>query len=171
MTIQPLGIEGPELLALNMDMEAANQGPVGMAAVGRVTLNRTRRKFESDGTIEGTVLGDNQFSWTQYTMVGGVYTKVAHTPAQEIARVHKLYAAASLEHGWPDVLALAEQVMAGTYHALGYDLLTDDTVAYFNPKLVKKDPPWAKPSCLVARIQDHWFYRDPGPGAAAARAA
>ena len=51
-----------DLLTLCVLQEAGNQVPDGMAAVARVVLNRTRRKYASDGTIAGTILGHDQFS-------------------------------------------------------------------------------------------------------------
>ncbi len=66
--------------------EAGNQVPDGMAAVARVMLNRTRRKYASDGTIAGTILGHDQFSWIDFAMKGEVYRRVAASPPMALRR-------------------------------------------------------------------------------------
>jgi len=53
----------PDLLAISTIMaEAGNQPLEGMTAVGEVIRNRAARKYNSDGSIIGTILGPFQFS-------------------------------------------------------------------------------------------------------------
>jgi len=53
----------PDLLAIaTIKAEAGNQLLHGMQAVGEVIRNRTKRKYNSDGSIIGTVLRPFQFS-------------------------------------------------------------------------------------------------------------
>jgi len=53
----------PDLLAITTILaEAGNQPFEGMVAVGEVIRNRTRRRYNSDGTIMGTIMIPYQFS-------------------------------------------------------------------------------------------------------------
>ncbi len=147
-----------DLLTLCVLQEAGNQVPDGMGAVARVVLNRTRRKYASDGTIAGTILGHDQFSWTEFAMKGGVYRRVATDGAQELARVARLMTEAKAETGaWSTCQHVAWAVQQGSYHGSAYDKLTDDTVLYDNLALAR--PAWALPSKLVVAIPAHTFFR------------
>lgn len=148
-------------LTLCVFKEAQNQPQDGKAGVAKVVLNRTRRKppFFSDGTIRGTILRPSQFSWVEFDMVGGHYTKVAHTPAEVEARVATLYAEA-LTHRlvWAACADPAESVLGG--HYIGgdaYEELGDGALQYCN--LAVSQPPWATPDKLISKIGQHSFFR------------
>lgn len=159
-----------ELLALNVYEEAAGEVPDGQAAIARVTLNRMHRQFFSDGTMTGTVLRKDQFSWawfgfeTLHTGVGVAdqahqeYVRLSHTTTEALALAEDLKDMAS-----PRVLAgcaaIAAQVVLGTYKGPLYDQLTDDVMNYCNPRILKNPPAWAIPEKLVCSIGHHDFYR------------
>ena len=146
------------MLTLCVIQEAGNQVADGMAGVARVVLNRTRLKYASDGTIAGTILGHDQFSWTEFAMRGGVYRRVATDGAQEMTRVASLMAEAKAERGaWSVCQLVAWRVQQGVYQGTLYDKLTDDTVLYDN--LALAHPDWAIASKLVVEIPAHSFFR------------
>ena len=159
--VQAMPASDAAWLTLCVYEEARNQPQDGKAAVAKVVLNRTRRKppFFSDGTIKGTILHPSQFSWVEYDMVDGHYTKVAHTPEQVEARVGKLYTEATSHHlVWSACADPAASVVAGTYvGGPAYDELGDDALLYCN--LAVSQPPWATPEKLICRIGAHSFYR------------
>lgn len=157
MTAQPLGIEGPQLLALCVYEEARGEIDDGKAAVARVVLNRAKLKYASDGSIEGTILHPNAFSWTEFDMVGGVYTKVAHTPEEQAARVRARYTLAQNNAAWTTCKNIAARVLSGAYDTPSYRLLTDRTVLYYAPAACKA-PDWAKTDNLVAVVGRQWFF-------------
>lgn len=159
-----------DLLALNVYEEAAGEIDEGKAAVARIVKNRMARKFFSDGTMVGTVLAKDQFSWayfgfvTRHTGNAGVdksvqeYVRMAHTitEAQGLAE-------ALLKRALPRTLnkcaSIAQAVMGGTFRGPLYDLLTDDAVSYLNPRILTRLPKWAIPDKLVCSIGHHDFYR------------
>ena len=147
-----------QYLALNVLKEAGGEIPDGQAAIARVTLNRMRLKFFSDGTIAGTVLRKDQFSWAYFDMVNGVYTRVCWTPQEAQARANVLYNSAPSGQ-IAKCLTIAGAVFAGTYRGTLYDQLTDDAVLYCNPAILTKSPAWAIPSAKVCSIGHHDFYR------------
>lgn len=157
MTAQPLGIEGPELLALCVFQEARGEIDDGKAAVARVVLNRTKLKYASDGSIEGTVLHPAAFSWTEFDMVDGKYVKVAHTPDAQAERVRACLAQAVKSPAWATCKNIADRVLAGTYDTPTYRLLTDATVLYYAPAACRA-PAWASTDNLVAVIGHQWFF-------------
>lgn len=147
-----------EALALNGFQEANIDPDDGLAAVVRVTLNRTRLRYESDGSIQSTVFWPNAFSWTQWEMEKGHYTKVAWTEAETQARAAKLLAEAKDAAGaWARACRIAEAVHAGTYRGPDYDKLTDATVLYLNPAISRAF--WATSRNFVCRIGRQDFYR------------
>lgn len=158
MTTEPLGLEGPELLALCVFEEARGEIDDGKAAVARVILNRTARKYQSDGSIEGTILHPAAFSWTEFDMVDGKYVKVAHTPEQQHARVLACYARALKSPDWVTCKMIADRVLSGAYDTPNYRLLTDEVVLYYAPAACKT-PAWASSDNLVAKIGHQWFFR------------
>lgn len=156
-----IGIEAPDLLALCVFQEAGNQPDDGKAAVAKVVLNRTRMKYGSDGTVEGTILRPNAFSWTEWEMQNRAYVKVAQTPAEQVMRVRSLLVLSQKALGWALCQRIAQEVTAGTYVGSAYAAVTPDTVLYYNPAATKGVPYWAKPENHVCTIAQHWFYRDP----------
>lgn len=166
------------LLALNVYEEANLEPDDGKAAVARVVKNRMALKFFSDGSIAGTILARDQFSWAWFgfeTIHTGIgvnqqskqeYIRVADTLADaEGVAVDRydLAAPAALFH----CNVVAQQAFGGTYKSTSYSLLTDDTVLYLNPRILTHLPTWAIPAAKVCSIGHHDFYRSLPAGAIA----
>ena len=160
-------------LCLCAFQEAAGEPDDGVAAVVQVVLNRTRLQYASDGTIAGTIECHAQFSWTEYAMENGVYTRVARTPADEGARIRQLLTTSqNYPTAWARVQYITGAVQAGSYIGSAFANITTDTVLYLNPKISERQA-WQIPQNFVCTIGHHDFYRDPprsGPVAAAADA-
>ena len=146
-----------DLLALCVLEEAGAEVDDGKAAVARVIFNRMRLKYSSDGTIAGTVMKYDQFSWAWFSFVNGHYTRVADTVEQATAIAERKLAAA-LPGAIANCGRIAQEVQAGTYHGPLYDKLTDDAVLYLNPHILHRLPSWATPDKLVCVIERHFFY-------------
>lgn len=148
-------------LALVIFDEAKGEIDDGKAAVGRVVLNRTKKHYSSDGTIQGTILSPNQFSGFYFDMVGGVYTRVCHTLEEAAVRAtHKLAEAQTHTATWVSCKNIAAVLLHGHYQGgAEFNHLTDDTVLYYNPAAVSHTPDWATPSHFVVKIGHHQFYR------------
>lgn len=161
-----------QLLALNVYEEARGEITDGKAAIARVVKNRMARLFFSDGTVAGTVLKKDQFSWAWFDFVTRVtgnaavdklakpeYRRVAATRegAQVIAESKLLKVAPKLFAACDHIAA---EVMAGTYRGPAYDRLTNDALSYLNPRILTRLPKWATPSKFVCRIGNHDFYRE-----------
>jgi spore germination cell wall hydrolase CwlJ-like protein len=157
---EPVRLDGPTLFALTVWMEARGESQDGRAAVALVYLNRTRRKYHSDGTLEGTALAPAQFSDFWFSMVDGHYTRVARTRDEAMARAVKKLAEARKNLAlWNACQAVSLLVRDGNYDGgPEYEKLTPDTVLYFNPAICKA-PAWADPKKRVATIGHHVFYR------------
>lgn len=146
-----------DLAALCILEEAGGESDDGKAAVARVIKNRMERKYESDGTLAGTILKWDQFSWAWFDYVRGSYRRVAWNEAQALQIAQQKYIQAStvaLLH-CSDIYG---RVMDGLYNSPEYAQLTDDTVLYLNESLVHL-PPWAIPSKHVAKIGSQDFFR------------
>lgn len=139
--------------------EANTEPDDGVAAVCKVILNRAARHYQSDGTIQGAIFHPAAFSWTQYEMVVGHYTKVAYTSIEILARAEKLLAEARMYNkAWMRCSDISGHVVDGTYMGPDYSKITSDTVLYVN--LAISHPVWALPEKLVANIGRHSFYRN-----------
>ena len=146
-----------DLLALCVSTEASNQPPDGMAAVYDTIRNRMRMRYQSDGTLAGTVLHHNAYSAFGFNFPHGGYEPApdAYTPE----RVAKMLAAAKASRVWSKICSVIVSVDAGHYvGGEGYDRLTPDTVLYVNPTI--SHPDWATPAAFVTVIGQHSFYRD-----------
>lgn len=162
-----------EAMALNVYEEAGGEITEGRAAIARITLNRMRRRFFSDGTVLGTVFAKDQFSWAWFgfevvhTGVGvhdlahREYVRLAHNLTEALALATDLQDMAP-PHALAECASVAAQVAAGTFNGPLYDRLTDDAVNYCNPRILTKLPAWAIPSALVCSIGHHDFYRAGG---------
>jgi spore germination cell wall hydrolase CwlJ-like protein len=153
-------ITDADLLALCAFEEANLEPDDGLAAVVRVVGNRMARRFQSDGTVAGTVLhGDGAaFSWAGFAMQDGRYVRVASGAAQLAARAESLLAAARrFSAAWARAGRIAGQVTAGCYAGPAYAALTDEAVLYLNPALASA--PWARADRWVCAIGRHVFYR------------
>ncbi|HWA30024.1 MAG TPA: cell wall hydrolase [Rhizomicrobium sp.] len=159
-----------DLLALNLVMEAGLEPDDGKAAIARVVKNRMARKYESDGTISGTVLKRDQFSWAWFdfveshsgTSVHGhsakKYVQVCYSDADALARAEGLLARQPLP-ALVHCRDIGARVFAETYRGADYDRLTDDAVLYLNPRIVSDMPDWAAADKLICSIGRHDFYR------------
>jgi hypothetical protein len=159
-----------ELLALNVYEEARGEIPDGQAAIARIVKNRMALRYTSDGTIFGTVLAKDQFSWAWFgfeTHHSGTathplnvksYERIAHTLTEAEGVAQDM-----LDLAPADLLVacgiIAQEVMNGTFSGQFYDYLTDDAVLYLNPRILTKLPVWAIPDKLVCSIGHHDFYR------------
>lgn len=146
-----------DLLALCIAQEAGGESDDGKAAVARVIKNRMALKYESDGTLAGTILKYDQFSWAWFNYVKGRYTRVAWNTVQATAIAQSKFNLSS-----PQVIAycaaIGARVMNNLYDSPEYTQLTDDTVLYLNTALVHL-PDWAVPAKHVCRIGAQDFYR------------
>jgi spore germination cell wall hydrolase CwlJ-like protein len=150
-------MDDPTILALCAFEEANLEPDDGLAAVVRVVLNRQRLKYQSDGTVHGTVYWPNAFSWTEWQMIAGRYTKVAHSPIEVAQRSNALLETAQGYHtAWARAQRISAAVAAGTYSGADYDQLTGATVMYLNPAISKAA--WATADKEVCRIGHHTFF-------------
>jgi spore germination cell wall hydrolase CwlJ-like protein len=151
-------MDDASLLALCAFEEAAGEPDDGVAAIVRVVLNRMDRRYASDGTVAGTVLAPDQFSWTAFEMQGGRYRRVCHSADEVIARVDALLPKAQgLALQWARIQRITREVCAHAYAGQDYDRLTDEAVLYLNPRLSQAN--WANPARHVCDIGRHSFYR------------
>lgn len=151
-----------DLEALNVYKEAGAEPDEGKAAVARVVRNRMHARFMSDGTVAGTILARDQFSWAYFDWVNGKYVRVCSTPAAAMVRAQHLFTQATAT-----VLAhcadIAQQVASGTYYGPNFARLGFDAVSYLNPRILTKLPDWAKSQNFIVSIGHHDFYRAAPP--------
>lgn len=157
-----------ELAYLNAYEEAAGEPDEGVAAITRIVKNRMAHKFESDGTITGTVLAKDQFSWAWFAFekvsghFGGEpipkYVRIANTLVDAQAVADKLRASV-VPAIWARVGRITSAALDGDYDGPLYDKLRDDAVSYLNPKILTTLPKWAIPEKLIVSIGRHDFYR------------
>jgi len=153
-----------ELAATCIADEASNQPYEGKVAVGIVILNRMAKKFESDGTVPGTVEKYMQFSGFWDDFVAGRYQVVVHGEVQEQMRAEHLHQEFSKQPIWNDCVRAwldAQAWAAGKPLSFTpgpqFHKLTKDTVLYYNPRIAKQ-PAWATLEKLDAVIFQHDFY-------------
>ena len=122
------------LAVLTVWMEARGEPPEGRAAVAEVIRNRTEQRFQSDGTLVGTLFHPYAFScWN---------TK----DAQRVVALKLLEDSpliAECREAWGTALG-------GSNYGLG-------AVSYFNPAVVVPD--WAETMVMTAEIGRHRFYK------------
>lgn len=149
-----------DLIALCAFQEANLEPDDGLAAVVQVILNRIAARYQSDGTVAGTILHGNgtAFSWAAFAMVDGVYERVANGPGQIEARVAMLLAQSkAYKEPWARAARIAELVQGKYWQGPAFAQITPDVVLYLNPAL--SHAAWATPDKLVTRIGHHAFYR------------
>lgn len=148
-----------DLVSLCMYCEAWLEPDDGKAAVARVIYNRIKKKYESDGTVIGTVLKYDQFSWAWFSWINGKYVRVSDTLGQA-----KSVAEFKLKHVSPYALSRCAQISIAVknneYKGNLYDQLTDEVVSYLNPHVLNHLPDWATPEKFVCTIQNHNFYKE-----------
>lgn len=146
------------IMALCVLSEAADQPLLGKQAVAQVILNRTRLKYQSDGTITGTVLAPNQFSGFWFAFISGKYTRVAWTHDDALHRAEAMLARAQHQAIWDVCLDVGTEATQGEMRCpdgLQHALL------YLNPSIVPHLPTWAAPANRLAAIGQHVFFSDP----------
>ncbi len=117
--------------------EASGEGPPGMTGVAEVIRNRTARKYQSDGTVPGTVLRPRQFScW--------------NSGDPNRARVARM----------DDTDPVVQTAMAAWREALAGSELVHGAVLYYNPGMVMETPQWAAAQLPLAVIEHHHFFGD-----------
>ena len=123
------------LAALTIYLEARGESFAGKLAVAAVIRNRMQAKYQSDGTVKGTVLKRLQFQpWNHATP-----DNVRHTISQSRMR---------------DSLLAWHMVQDGRKVVSG-------ALLFYNPRLVHT-PFWATVSHKVASIGGHEFFVPPG---------
>ena len=131
----PTPISDDHLAALTIYLEARGESFAGKLAVAAVIRNRMKAKYQSDGTVKGTVLKRLQFQpWNQATP-----ENVRYTISQSRMR---------------DSLLAWQMVQDGRRIVQG-------ALLFYNPRLVNT-PLWATVSHKVASIGGHEFFVPPG---------
>ena len=127
-------ISDDALATLTIWQEARNQTFIGMCAVGEVIRNRMARRYNSDGTVAGTVCRAWQFSgWN----------------TQDPNRVPSL----KLDDSDPLV-----QLCRKAWYTSQATTYAKGAVLYLNKSIA--DATWAKEENKVAVIEDHTFFVD-----------
>jgi N-acetylmuramoyl-L-alanine amidase len=129
------------IMALTIDLEAANQGLDGMAAVGSVILNRVHKPGWWGRRINEVCLANKQFS---------CYNEGSKSLIKAI-----LIAKNFEEHRKKDpALSAAWFIAWGLIQ--GYLASNVGAATHYHTKNV--DPPWDDKMKLIATIGDHIFY-------------
>ncbi len=127
------------LAIVTIFQEASGEPMEGKIAVGEVIRNRAALRYQSDGTIAGTVLRPFQFS-------GWNSTRDPNISALRIRSVQ-------MDDGAWLIKECAEAwVWSRDSH------LVDAAVLYLNPAAVANLPAWADPKKLITKIGHHEFY-------------
>ncbi len=122
------------LAALTVYLEAGAESFAGKLAVAAVIRNRMRHRYQSDGTVRGTVLKPWQFQpWN------------TRSPSQLTLDLKKK--------------SMRDSLLAWHLVQDGREIV-DGAVLFYNPKLAKT-PDWAKVSREVVTIGGHTFYVPP----------
>ena len=120
-----------DLAALTIYLEARGESFAGKMAVAAVIRNRMAMKYQSDGTVKGTVLKRKQFQpWNR------------QQPFQVLANFNK--------RRMKDSLLAWRLVQDGRN-------VVDGAVLFFNPRIART-PRWAQVGQKVATIGGHEFY-------------
>lgn len=131
------------VLVLTLLWEAGGEGPDGIRAAASVIWNRAHGDPQK---LTAVCLAEKQFScWNNRShdaySVGMAYAMETH-------------------HHIPNKQALdvcvwvAKDMLAGTFRP------TIRATHYFNPRLLKRPPSWARKLWFVKRIGKHRFYRE-----------
>jgi N-acetylmuramoyl-L-alanine amidase len=121
------------LAAMVIRDEAGGEPYEGKVAVAEVVLRRTRSKFQSDGTVTGTLLWPYAFS--------GLNTTAPHRTA--------LFKVDDEDNTLLECLQAWETAKAGSDLSQGAD-------SYFNPALAQ--PKWAATATHTVDIGAHSFF-------------
>ncbi|WP_447968099.1 cell wall hydrolase [Nitrospira sp. M1] len=132
-TVMPLSDD--RLAALTIYLEARGESFAGKLAVAAVIRNRMKAKYQSDGTVKGTVLKRLQFQPWNHAKPEDVRHRISES------RMH-------------DSLLAWRMVQDGRSIVQG-------ALLFYNPRLVQT-PRWAMVSHKVASIGGHEFFVPPG---------
>lgn len=151
-----------DLFALCVYEEARGEIPEGRRAVARVIYNRIASRYFSDGTVAGTVLARDQFSWAWFDMVDGHYTRVCHTLADAEARAESLLAPAQAQMIWADCVDAVSEGKPSSGYQGGpqWQALAAEPRALLYCNTAISHPAWATPEKQVAVIGHHTFFKD-----------
>jgi len=128
-------VEDETWAVLTLWMEARGEPYDGKLAVAEVIQERMRRKYQSDGTVVGTVLKPYQFSgWNTHDV-----NRLAAARLEEDDAM-----AAMCRQAWRDVQA-------------GFSVVPR-AVLYCNPDVLPQLPEWATPAKLVRIVGRHHFF-------------
>ena len=153
-------ISEQDLFALTVWSEARGEPMDGKAAVAQVILNRTDRKYESDGTITGTCIHPNQFDFYYFKYVNGRYQRVASTVPQALnIASNALSEAKANPFVWGQCEDAIKAVQDGSYEPQNPDFHKLKDVALLYDNLAISQPVWAVPEKFIAKIGQHSFYR------------
>jgi len=120
-----------DLAALTIYLEARGESFAGKMAVAAVIRNRMAMKYQSDGTVKGTVLKYKQFQpWNR------------QQPHQVLANFNK--------RRMQDSLLAWRLVQDGRN-------IVDGALLFYNPRIART-PRWAQVGQKVATIGEHEFY-------------
>lgn len=144
------------LMALCVWSEAAGESLLGKQAVAQVIMNRMRLKYESDGTVQGTVLYPNQFSGFWFAFVNNKYVRVAWTHDDAMHRAEAMLARAQHQQIWDVCLDVANEALQGEMPVQAPLL---QAVNYLNPAILPKLPAWASPDNELCAVDHHVFYK------------
>ncbi|WP_454061962.1 cell wall hydrolase [Candidatus Nitrospira salsa] len=123
------------LAALTIYLEARGESFAGKLAVAAVIRNRMHAKYQSDGTVKGTVLKRLQFQPWNHATPEDVRHRISESRMQ-------------------DSLLAWRMVQDGRKIVQG-------ALLFYNPRLVET-PRWATVSHKVASIGGHEFFVPPG---------
>jgi len=119
------------LAALTIYLEARGESFAGKMAVAAVIRNRMSHKYQSDGTVKGTVLRAKQFEpWIRRTPEDLTFN--------------------------PNNRKMQESLLAWNLVQDGRNVV-DGAVLFYNPQLVRT-PKWARVYQKVAKIGGHAFF-------------
>ena len=120
-----------KLAALTVYLEARGESFAGKMAVAAVIRNRMKLKYQSDGTVKGTVLRPKQFEpWIK---------KQPHQVRFD-----------------PNESKMRDSMLAWRMVQDGREVVKG-AVLFYNPRLVRS-PRWARQGHMVASIGGHEFY-------------
>jgi spore germination cell wall hydrolase CwlJ-like protein len=152
-----------DLLATCVADEAGGEEYEGKVAVAIVLANRQALHYQSDGTVQGTVLKKDQFSGFWFDMVDGVYTRVCSTLEEAQARAEEKFQRYSAQSNWTDCQRAVEDAAAWRLQeemsfapGPAFAGLSPETVLYCNPDI--SSPNWAIPEKQDAVIFAHTFF-------------
>lgn len=150
-----------DLYALCIWTEARGEPYEGVVAVARVIANRIALKYESDGTVVGTILKRDQFSAFYFTMVNGEYTRIADDTPGAIAQANKLLPIALADHTWASCEQAVIDGQIGSTFAWGPQgqKLNAEPRALLYDNLAVSQPYWATTEAEICTIYHHTFFR------------